>query len=99
MRALDIPEQELSRLADAAVDLAKTYWASLDERPSYPPTSAAETTRLFTRPWQEEGRGAEVLQDFLEIAEHVRPSTGRFFGYVAGSGEPVGALGELLAAR
>jgi aromatic-L-amino-acid decarboxylase len=98
MRALDISEQELSRLADTAVDLAKSYWASLEDRASYPSTSSSETTRLFARPWQEEGRGADVLQDFHEIAEHVRPSTGRFFGYVAGSGEPVGALGELLAA-
>ena len=98
MRDLDISERELSRLADTAVDLAKRYWASLEDRPSYPATSGAETTRLFARPWSEEGRGAEVLEDFHEIAEHVRPSTGRFFGYVAGSGEPVGALGELLAA-
>ncbi len=98
MRDLDISEQELSSLADTAVDLAKRYWASLEDRPSYPATSGRETTRLFARPWQEEGRGAEVLEDFHEIAEHVRPSTGRFFGYVAGSGEPVGALGELLAA-
>jgi aromatic-L-amino-acid decarboxylase len=78
MRALDISEQELSRLADTAVDLAKNYWASLEDRAAYPSTSARETTRLFARPWQEEGRGADVLQDFHEIAEHVRPSTGRF---------------------
>lgn len=98
MRDLEISEQELSRLADTALDMAKTYWASLEDRPSYPSTSGRETTELFARPWQEEGRGAEVLEDFRQIAEHVRPSTGRFFGYVAGSGEPVGALGELLAA-
>lgn len=98
MRDLDISEQELSRLADTTVDMAKTYWASLDERPSYPSTSGRETTELFSRPWREEGRGADVLRDFKSIAEHVRPSTGRFFGYVVGSGEPVGALGELLAA-
>ncbi|WP_292555235.1 aminotransferase class V-fold PLP-dependent enzyme, partial [Mesorhizobium sp.] len=30
--------------------------------------------------------------------EHARPSAGRFFAYVFGSGEPVGALGDLLAA-
>lgn len=98
MRALDISAEELSHLADTAVDLAKTYWASLDDRPSYPPTSGRRTNELFARPWTEEGRGADVLQDFTSIAEHVRPSTGRFFGYVAGSGEPVAALGELLAA-
>jgi len=98
MRALDIPDEDLSRLADKATELAKAYWATLDERPSYPATSGQETARLFARPWNDEGRGADVLRDFEDIARHVRPSTGRFFGYVAGSGEPVGAIGELLAA-
>ncbi|CAN7410131.1 pyridoxal-dependent decarboxylase [Phyllobacterium sp. LjRoot231] len=98
MRELEISNQELSALADEALDLAKTYWASLEERPAYPSTSGKQTTELFSRPWLEEGRGQDVLQDFKSIAEHVRPSTGRFFGYVVGSGEPIGALGELLAA-
>ena len=98
MSELEISNQELSRLADEALGLAKTYWASLDERPAYPPTSGYQTTELFARPWAEQGRGREVLQDFNLIAQHARPGTGRFFGYVLGSGEPVGALGELLAA-
>jgi glutamate/tyrosine decarboxylase-like PLP-dependent enzyme len=38
------------------------------------------------------------LDDFKTIAEHSRPSGGKFFGYVFGSGEPVGALSELLVA-
>jgi aromatic-L-amino-acid decarboxylase len=98
MNALEISNQQLSRLADEAIDLARTYWASLDERPAFPSTSGKQTTELFSRPWAEEGRGQDVLQDFRSIAEHGRPSTGRFFGYVLGSGEPVGALGELFAA-
>lgn len=98
MNALEISNQQLSRLADEAIDLARTYWASLDERPAFPSTSGKQTTELFSRPWAEEGRGPDVLQDFKSIAEHGRPSTGRFFGYVLGSGEPMGALGELFAA-
>ncbi|MGA0562658.1 pyridoxal phosphate-dependent decarboxylase family protein [Ancylobacter sp. VNQ12] len=98
MNELEISNRELSRLADEAMGLAKTYWASLDARAAYPSTSGRQTTELFARPWAEEGRGGQVLQDFTLIAEHVRPATGRFFGYVLGSGEPVGALGELLAA-
>ena len=42
--------------------------------------------------------GRAVLEDFPSIAEQGRVSNGRFFGYVAGSGEPVGALAELLTA-
>ncbi|RVD43005.1 aminotransferase class V-fold PLP-dependent enzyme [Mesorhizobium sp. M4A.F.Ca.ET.020.02.1.1] len=98
MKALEISNQDLSRLADEAMDLATTYWASLDDRPAYPSTSGRETTELFSRPWAEEGRGRDVLHDFKLIAEHARPSAGRFFAYVFGSGEPVGAVGELLAA-
>lgn len=97
MRDLEISDQQLSALAEEALGLAKAYWASLDQRPSYPSTSGEKTVELFARQWPEEGRGAEVLGDFNAIAEHARPSTGRFFGYVAGSGEPVGALGDLLA--
>lgn len=53
---------------------------------------------LFSRPWVEQGRGREVLEGFKLVAQHSRPSGGRFFGYVFGSGEPVGAIAELLIA-
>ena len=98
MNELQISNQELSRLADEVIGLAKEYWESVEQRPAYPVTSGKQTTELFARPWAEEGRGREVLQDFKSIAEHARPSGGKFFAYVLGSGEPVGALGELLAA-
>ena len=96
--ALDITDQDLSRLADEAMALAKAHWATLDERRAYPATSGEQTARLFSRPWPETGLGPAVLQDFAAIADHARPSGGRFFGYVLGSGEPVGAIGEFLAA-
>lgn len=97
MRALEVSDRDLAILASEATKLAADYWSSLGQRPAYPPTSGAETSRLFDRPWADEGRGRAVLDDFTAIAEHVRPSTGRFFGYVAGSGEPVGAIGDFLA--
>ena len=98
MSELHISSQELSDLTDEAMALAKGYWASIPERRAYPATSGEQTTDLFSRPWVEEGLGRNVLSDFTTIADHSRPSSGRFFGYVVGSGEPVGALGELLAA-
>jgi glutamate/tyrosine decarboxylase-like PLP-dependent enzyme len=98
MNELRISDQELSCLADEAMALAKAHWESVERRPAYPPTSGAQTAALFSRPWAEEGRGGDVLQDFKVIAEHARPAGGKFFAYVFGSGEPVGALGELLAA-
>ncbi|HSI41240.1 MAG TPA: pyridoxal-dependent decarboxylase [Xanthobacteraceae bacterium] len=98
MHELDISDRELSALADRALELAKAYWASLDALPTYPATSGAQTAALFARPWPDEGRGAAVLQDFEAIAANGRPNSARFFGYVFGSGEPVGALGDWLAA-
>ncbi|SHG63465.1 Glutamate or tyrosine decarboxylase [Kaistia soli DSM 19436] len=97
MRALELSDRDLSDLASEAARIAADYWASLPSRPAYPSTSGTETSRLFDRPWANEGRGRAVLDDFSAIAQHVRPCTGRFFGYVAGSGEPVGAIGDFLA--
>ncbi len=98
MSPLEISDEELAGVADEAMALAKDYWASLEQRRAAPLSSAAETERLFARPWAEAGLGRAVLDDFEAIAEHARPSCGRFFGYVVGAGEPVGALGELLGA-
>ena len=97
MRALEISDRELAGLLTEAAGLAAEYWASLEHRRSFPATGGAETARLFDRPWQDEGRGRGVLDDLKAMAAHVRPCTGRFFGYVAGSGEPVGAIGDFLA--
>lgn len=98
MSELEIGDQALSGLIDEASRLARSYWASIGSRPAYPLTSGAETARRFSRPWAEDGLGGEVLGEFKLIAEHSRPSGAGFFGYVFGSGEPVGALGEMLAA-
>ncbi|HVZ01749.1 MAG TPA: pyridoxal-dependent decarboxylase [Dongiaceae bacterium] len=97
MSALDISDRDLARVLDEAATLAKRYWASLEARRAFPVTNGAETQRLFERAWAEEGLGAAVLGDFETIAAHSRPSNGKFFAYVAGSGEPVGAVGDLLA--
>lgn len=97
MRELAISDGELSELAAIVARLATDYWAGLDARPAYPQTSGAATTKLFSRGWAEEGIGRAVFDDFAAIADHSRPSGGKFFGYVFGSGEPVGALADLLA--
>ena len=98
MHNLKISNDELARLAQEVTGLATTYWASVENCPVYPATSGNATTSCFSRDWTEEGMGRAVLEDFPSIAEQGRVSNGRFFGYVAGSGEPVGALAELLTA-
>jgi glutamate/tyrosine decarboxylase-like PLP-dependent enzyme len=97
MTSLSISTEELSRLGEQALRLSLDYWASVESRPAYPRTSGGQTSELFSRAWPEDGRGSAVLDDFKVMADHARPSGGKFFGYVVGSGEPVGALGDLLA--
>ena len=96
MPRLDISNDELSYLGERALHLALEHWTSVDRRPAFPSTSGQETLEAFERDWEEVGAGATVFEDFRAIAEFARPSGARFFGYVFGSGEPVGALGDLL---
>ena len=50
MGALELSDQELSRLADEAMELSKSYWGSVEERRAYPVTSGEQTTTLFLDP-------------------------------------------------
>ncbi|TIW18444.1 MAG: pyridoxal-dependent decarboxylase, partial [Mesorhizobium sp.] len=84
MSELRISTQDLSRLMDEAMQLATAYWATVEERRAFPETSARTTQALFSRPWREEGIGRAVLDDFAAIADHSRPSGGKFFAYVFG---------------
>jgi glutamate/tyrosine decarboxylase-like PLP-dependent enzyme len=52
---------------------------------------------VFERPAPEDGMGEVAFDALTEIAEHARAGNGRLFAYVVGSGEPVGALGDLYA--
>ena len=46
---------------------------------------------------QNKGMGDRALDDLAAVIESVRVTGPRFFGYVLGSGEPVGAAADLLA--
>ncbi len=48
-------------------------------------------------PLPEEGQGERALDLLSAVAECSRPTGPRFFGYVLGSGEPVGAVADLFA--
>ena len=97
MSDLDLPRQEFDRLAQEVTRLAADYLQSLAQRPSFPASSGAETQRLFAGPPPEQGMGAAAFQALPVVLEHLRTPGPRFFGYVFGCGEPVAALGDLLA--
>jgi aromatic-L-amino-acid decarboxylase len=95
--ALQVSSDEFRRLAGEAVALAGEYLAQLNALPTFPKTSREATLAAFDSPLPEKGAGAEALAAMTEVFRHSRPPSPRFFGYVFGSGEPVGALGDLLA--
>jgi len=97
MRPLELSDREFRRLADEVVNLSAEYFATLDERSIFPPTSGEESEQMFSLPLPEKGMGAEALAGLREVMDRGRAQNGRFFGYVQGPGEAVAALGDLFA--
>jgi aromatic-L-amino-acid decarboxylase len=97
MNSLEISPARFRRLAGRVTDLAAGYLENLDAQMISPATSGDEMLRLFRTPLPEQGFGEDALSALPEVMRHSRVQNGRFFGYVLGSGEPVGAVGDLLA--
>src|SRR3954451_2415769 len=97
MPGLELTPEEFRALATRVVDVAEAYLAGLDSRGVAPVTSGAEVLKRFGAPLPEEGLGAAALDDLAAVGELGRAGNARFFGYVLGSGEPVGAIADLYA--
>lgn len=87
----------LRHLVDEVARLAAEFLAGLDARPIQPTTTAAAVEARLGGPAPQGGIGAEIVPRLREVLDAVRAQNGRFFGYVLGSGEPVGAAADLLA--
>ena len=99
MRSLHLPDKAFRALARQVAEFSADYLEKLPQLPSYPPgISGADTQSLFTGkiPW--EGQGAGVFESLQDVFRLSRPASPRFFGYVFGSGDPIGALGEFATA-
>ncbi len=92
----EIAPDEFRRLAAEVTEIAADYLSSLDSRTVFPKTSGEETQHLFQAPLPEEAMGAKAFTYLHDVVDHSRAQNGRFFGYVLGSGEPVGAIADLL---
>ncbi len=98
MQRLALSPDSFRALAHDLTDFAANYLEKLPQLPSYPPdVSGRETEKLFGGDLSAEGIGAAAFDSLPSVFEHSRPASPRFFGYVFGSGEPVGALGEFAA--
>ncbi len=99
MRSLNLSHEAFHALAHQLADFSADYLSRLPVLPSYPPgISGRQTQELFTGeiPW--DGQGAAALDCLQDVFRLSRPASPRFFGYVFGSGEPIGALGEFATA-
>src|ERR1035437_7890905 len=97
MKPLEISSDQFQRLAEHVTKLAAQYLENIDTQVISPATNGAETLRVFRTPIPEQGMGEAALSSLPEVIRLSRVQNGRFFGYVLGSGEPVGAVADLLA--
>ncbi len=97
MNPLDISPYQFRRLAEHITTLAADYLQTIDAR-SIAPSAAGQTTEAaFRGGLPEKGLGEAAFDALNDVLEHSRAQNGRFFGYVLGSGEAVGATADLLA--
>src|SRR5262249_30406496 len=97
MNPLEISDTELRKLATRVSTLATDYYSHLSGMRAFPQVTGEQTQRLFDQPLPQEGLKAAALDLLEPVIRMSRAPTGRFFGYVLGSGEPVAALADLLA--
>jgi len=94
---LGLDSARFDRFASEVLGAAVDWTAALDERSIRPETTGPELVELLADTLPETGLGEDAFR-FDELLQNSRAQNGRFFGYVMGSAEPVGVLGELLAA-
>ncbi|HTM16809.1 MAG TPA: pyridoxal-dependent decarboxylase [Terracidiphilus sp.] len=97
MTPLEISPAELRTLLDEISKLTASYLESLDSRPIVRNSTAAEMESCFAGDPPAKGLKADALQQLPTLIDNSRAQNGRFFGYVLGSGDPVGAATDLLA--
>jgi aromatic-L-amino-acid decarboxylase len=97
MNPVEISTDQFRRLAERATTLAAEYLDNIDAQVISPATDGGETLRLFRSAMPEHGIGEQALDSLPDVMRLSRVQNGRFFGYVLGSGEPVGAVADLLA--
>ncbi|MBS0416141.1 MAG: aminotransferase class V-fold PLP-dependent enzyme [Proteobacteria bacterium] len=97
MSSLNLSDAEFRALAARVSGLAADYYAQLPTVRAYPVESGAQVEEAFAEALPDAGLKAEALDALADVLKMSRAPSGRFFGYVLGSGEPVAALADGLA--
>ncbi|HLH05726.1 MAG TPA: aminotransferase class V-fold PLP-dependent enzyme [Terriglobales bacterium] len=98
MHRLDVSDEEFRALSNQVSEFAARYLQQLPSMQTFPAeVSGGEVERLFDAELPVEGIGGKAFQSLNDIARTSRPNSPRFYGYVFGSGLPIGALGDFAA--
>ncbi len=97
MNPLVLSDADYKAVFERITQLSLEYVASVNELPTFPRITGSETEALFAKPLPNKGMGERALDDLAAAIRSVRVTSPRFFGYVLGSGEPIGAAADLLA--
>ena len=98
---LDPDPEEFRDLGYRAVDMMADHYARIDAVDTFPDTTPSAVAAEFDDPLPREGEAPEAV--LAEWNERVYPNathqgSPRWYGYVMGSGTPIGALADALAA-
>lgn len=97
----DLDGEQIRELGYRTVDMLAEYYDSLADRPVYVQADPEAVVAAFDDPLPERGEPPSSILDDIEnrvIPHATHTSSPRFFGYVMGSGAPLGALAEAIAA-
>lgn len=95
------PTDEFRALGYRAIDEMAAHLETLGDRPVFPGVTPAEVEALFDEPLPETGQdGGAILDEWVDrvLPNATHNTSPRFFGFVMGSGSPMGVLGDALAA-
>ena len=96
MNTLELTTEQFRQLSEQVLEIATDYLEELDRRKIPAEGSGVEIERIFRSSLPEMGIGEEALAGLKDVARYSRAQNGRFFGYVLGSGDVVGAAADLL---
>jgi aromatic-L-amino-acid decarboxylase len=98
-RPLALSADDFRTLAHSLSDFTANYLKQLPSMRSYPEgINGTAIEQLFSGELPLDGMGKAAFDLLPQVFENSRPASPRFFGYVFGSGDPIGALGQFASA-
>lgn len=98
MNPLEISPEQFRKLANRVTDLATEFLSSLPQRDTFPTDATGPgVAGVLDAAVPMQGLGEGALEQLKDVLRFSRPPSPRFYGYVLGSGDPVGAVADLLA--